>query len=119
MLLPGEIPRLPRWGSLDQTTDGPTNVWGSAGADSLNEAVAIVGSKIQKAGDLDARMTRIGLRPRGAPSGASPVDVLRLDVADSVLGLTGTQIAQVRSFLGGAQLDRVVDIVAMFEDVAR
>jgi hypothetical protein len=117
MLQPGEQPRQPKWGHLDQTTNGPSNVFGSSGADSLDEAVAIVTSKIQKAGDLEARMTRIGLHPIGAPAGSAATDVLRLRIDDSVLGPTAGQIAQVQSFLGDRQLDRVVDIVALFEDV--
>ncbi|HVX97247.1 MAG TPA: hypothetical protein VHK47_20190 [Polyangia bacterium] len=116
MLRPGERPRLPYWAHVSQSTDGPTNVYGDAGGDNLDEVLAIVRSKVQKAADMEAKATTINLRPVGVAAGSHAAEVVRLAVEDRFLGLTDAQVARIGKLLGDSALTRCVELRVSFEN---
>jgi hypothetical protein len=102
---------------VDQTTTGTTNVFGSSGADTADEALADIASRVLRAGDADAVETTIKIRPVGVPAGALPVRVIDLVDVDGVLGLDALHTARVRAALGSAETGpgSVLQLIARFE----
>lgn len=102
---------------MEQTTKGRTNIFGSGGADTFEEAMENIVSRVRRAGEVYAKETTINVCPVGTPAAATPVRVIELNQIDGLLGLDGPQVARVRAAIGcgDAGPDGVVRLVMKFD----